>query len=295
LKNKSYALLQPATFRLDGGAMYGIIPKPLWEKKSPPDEQNRILLSLRLWLIATENHLVLVDTGIGDYHGEKFDGMFDIQGPPSPLAQSLNQLGYNLQDITDVVLSHLHFDHAGGIGSMIQGQWQATFPKAMIHLHQQHYQYSLHPTARDEGSFHQKYFKPIIENAIAKNQLHWLTGEEGVIIDQLGLKFRCSHGHTPHLIHPYDENFIYLADIIPTSHHVKIPWVMGYDIYPGLSVKDKKDILHFVYENKLKIIFEHDPDFAYSNVALDERGQINVNQLCAATKTTAMKISSINQ
>lgn len=275
--NKEYFILQPSKFKLDGGAMYGIIPKPLWEQKSPPDEQNRIDLALRLLLIKTEiegeKRNIIIDTGIGDYHPEKFQSMFDIRTQENPLVQSLKRVGLEPEDITDLIISHLHFDHVGGL--TYQGQdeeHQAIFPQATIHLHQDHYHYSLKPTDRDRGSFHIHLFKPIIEEMNQKGQVNWIKGEEGDIIKELGIKFKTSFGHTPHLLHPYDENFFYLTDLIPTSNHIKIPWVMGYDIEPGVTTEFKKKILSFIHEKKLFTIFEHDPKYWGGQISLSEKG-----------------------
>jgi glyoxylase-like metal-dependent hydrolase (beta-lactamase superfamily II) len=258
---KKYHLLHPSEFALDGGAMYGIIPRPLWQTKSIPDEKNRIRLSLRLVLIETDQKKILIDTGIGDYHQEKFNKIFKVQSAINPIEACLNKIQLNCNDITDLVLSHLHFDHAGGVAKSSDGKFTPVFPNAKLHLHQDHYNYAIAPTLRDSGSFHSKVFNPIIDYYKTKGAINWIQCEEGEIIPEANLCFKSSHGHTPHMIHPHDENFIYLADIVPTSHHVPIPWVMGYDIAPGVSTEDKARILKFTYENNLKIIFEHDPDF----------------------------------
>ncbi len=257
---KKYAVLHPAVFKLDGGAMFGIIPKPLWSKVIPPDELNRIQLSLRVMLIQTSTRNILIDTGIGDYHEEKFDQRFGIIGSKNPLVEVLDKK-FNLrpQDVTDLILTHLHFDHVGGLGFDRQ-EHQLVFPDATLHLHRQHYEYALNPTLRDSGSFHSQFFKPLIEAADKKCKIHWLQGEEGrVLIDgQDEIRFKCSHGHTPWLIHPYDEKFIYMADLVPTSHHVSVPWVMSYDIAPGQTTIDKVHFYEFIIQKNLTMIFEHD-------------------------------------
>lgn len=260
---KRYAILHPAVFKLDGGAMFGIIPKPLWSKQIPADEMNRIQLSLRVMLIQTSSRNILIDTGIGDYHGDKFDDRFGVIGPKNPLVESLkNHFNLNPEDITDLIVTHLHFDHVGGLGK--EGpEHLEVFPKARFHLHRQHYDYALNPTLRDSGSFHAQYFKPLIEKADKKGRIHWLSGEEGDVLkdgtDEI--RFKCSHGHTPFLVHPYDEKFIYMADLVPTSAHIPVPWVMGYDISPGITTLDKVRFYEFVLKNNLTIIFEHDMKF----------------------------------
>lgn len=257
---KRYAILHPAVFKLDGGAMFGIIPKPLWSKHIPADELNRIQLSLRVMLIQTKNRNILVDTGIGDYHGEKFDDRFGVIGPKNPLIESLKKnMNLGPEDITDLVVTHLHFDHVGGLGIQ-EKEHVSVFPNATLHIHRQHYDYALNPTLRDTGSFHSQYFRPLIEKADANGKVHWLEGEDGLILDDEGdkLYFKCSHGHTPYLVHPYDEKFIYMADLVPTSVHIPIPWVMGYDIAPGRTTVDKVQFYEFILKNNLTMIFEHD-------------------------------------
>ena len=262
---KKYYCLQPAKFRLDGGAMFGIIPKPLWNKKSPADDFNRIDLALRLLLIQKKDQLILIDTGIGDYHGDKFDENFDVRGPKSPIDNALFDLGFNCSDITDLIISHLHFDHAGGI---TLGDNKPTFPNATLHLHRSHYEYSLNSSERDRGSFHTKLFNPIVDYYRDNNKLHFFEGEKGVIFDEF--EFICSHGHTPYLAHMFDDRFIYMADIVPTSAHIHIPWVMGYDIHSALSVKDKKRIYEFIRDKNLTMFFEHDPLFWGGKIEYDE-------------------------
>lgn len=258
---KKYFALHPALFKLDGGAMFGIIPKPLWERLIPADELNRIELSLRVMLIQTAHKNILIDTGIGDYHGKKFENRFGIKGENHPLLNVLKKNhGLNSEDITDIIISHLHFDHVGGLGENPEHH-QNIFPNATIHLHRQHYDYALNPTIRDAGSFHAQYFKPIIDEAISKNKIHWINGEDGLILQdgEDKILFKCSHGHTPFLMHAYDEKFIYMADLVPTSAHIPLPWVMGYDISPGITTKDKERFYHFILEKELTLVFEHDP------------------------------------
>lgn len=257
---KQYFALHPSVFKLDGGAMFGIIPKPLWSKAIEADELNRIEMALRVLLIKTPQHNILIDTGIGDYHGQKFDDRFGVQGPKNPLLDLLNQAGLQKEDITDVILSHLHFDHVGGLHAQEQ---DLIFPNARLHLHRDHYQYSLNPTDRDAGSFQSEFFKPLIEKYETLGRVNWLSGSEGVIIKDGAdeIKFRISHGHTPYMIHPYDEKFIYMADLVPTSAHISVPWVMGYDIAPGQTTKDKREFYEFIMKNELTMIFEHDKKY----------------------------------
>lgn len=261
-KHQSFCL-QPAKFRLDGGAMYGIIPKPLWEKGSPADDLNRIDLALRLWVIKTLDKLIVIDTGIGDHHDAQFEQRFDVRSIKNPIENALQAIGFSCDQVTDLILSHLHFDHIGGIGYKDEHhQWHPVFAHARCHIHRKHYEYSLNPTPRDAGSFHTQDYQPLLEFYEKNQKMVWHHEDSGVLIDlgEQSLSYRCSHGHTPWLMHPYDHQYIYLADLIPTAHHVSIPWVMGYDISPGVTTQDKIEMLKFVDEKKLKIIFEHDID-----------------------------------
>jgi len=278
----NYFILQPAKFRLDGGAMFGIIPKPLWEKGAPADQLNRIDLALRCLLIQSNNRLILIDTGIGDYHSDQFMSRFDVRGPKDPMALALKEIGLTLADITDVVLSHMHFDHAGGLTYRdSSGTPQCNFPNATLHIHKTHYQYGLKSNARDQGSFLFAEYKSVIDSYHAAGKVHWLEGEANKIMDLENeeLRFVCSHGHTHFMMHPFDSKFIYLADIIPTSCHIPIPWVMGYDMNPGISTENKQRLLSFVEERKMTIIFEHDPKYWGATITKDAKGNFVAKEL----------------
>lgn len=282
MQTKKYYSLEPARFKLDGGAMFGIIPKPLWNKVHPADDQNRIELALRLVLIqdkaGDKMRNILIDTGIGDYHGDKFDSRFGIVGGKGPLEVALAEINLTPDQITDLVISHLHFDHVGGIAKKEADSFVPVFKNATVHLHKKHYEYSLNPTDRDTGSFQKEYFLPVIKWYEDHKQIHFVDGLEGNILP--GLQFKCSMGHTPYLLHAYDERMIYMADLIPTSNHVHIPWVMGYDISPGVTTQDKKEFLNFIAQKNLTMIFEHDPLFYGAKVQKDEQGQF----VCADKK-----------
>jgi glyoxylase-like metal-dependent hydrolase (beta-lactamase superfamily II) len=274
-----YYALHPATFKLDGGAMFGIIPKPLWEKQIPADELNRIHLSLRVLCIKTDNRVILIDTGIGDYHDPKFAQRFAITGPSDPLCDILQgDLHLKPDQVTDLIVTHLHFDHIGGLAHT-PGNF--LFPKARIHLHRDHYHYALHPTIRDAGSFQTEYFQPIIEKLIAEERVSWLTGEEGEILTDgnYRLRYKCSHGHTPWLVHPYDSKQIYMADLVPTSAHLPLAWVMGYDIAAGQTTIDKDHFYQFISQENLTMIFEHDINYWGATIASYQASQVKAQKL----------------
>jgi hypothetical protein len=155
---------------------------------------------------------------------------------------------------------------------MVDGKIEPVLKNAVIHLHKRHFEYSQKPTDRDTGSFQIEYFLPVIKWYEDHKQVHFVDGMEGEIFP--GMKFKCSMGHTPYLLHAYDDKMIYMADLIPTSNHVHIPWVMGYDISPGITTADKKEFLDFIEKKHLTMIFEHDPLFFGSTVKRNEKGDI---------------------
>ena len=289
-----YHTLEPAYFRLDGGAMYGIIPKPLWNKVHEADESNRVDMALRVLAIETKTRFIIIDTGIGDYHGDKFDSRFDVRGEKNPLAKAIEAMGRKVSDVTDLIISHLHFDHVGGIGIRNnKDELEAVFKNANLHLHRDHWAYAHTPTERDSGSFHTQDFDPMVDFYRTENKIVWHEGESGTILtydDGQELNFKCSHGHTPFLMHPYDNKFIYLADLIPTSNHVHIPWVMGYDISPGVTTKDKREFLDFIIEKDLTIIYEHDPKFWGSKVVTDIKTGFAVSHPNETAKSTTQRL-----
>lgn len=269
-----YISILPTEFKLDGGAMFGIIPKPLWERKITPDESNRINMSLRVLLIQTKNRNILIDSGIGDYHPEKFQQRHGISEMKSPLENILREkLGLSPEDITDIVPSHLHFDHIGGFLKVVDQKIQPVFPGATCHLHKKHWDYSLSPNLRDQGSFQDHFYRPLIESYIEKKQLHWLLEEEGKILEDSSyeLRYKCSHGHTPFHLTPYDKKMVFAGDLVPTSAHIPLVWTMGYDMNPGLITKERDELYQWVCRENLTIIYDHDLEVIGSKVAKNEK------------------------
>ncbi len=290
---KEIYLLHPATFKLDGGAMFGIIPKPLWEKKIQPDEFNRIKMALRMMLIKTENKNILIDTGIGDYHDDKFNHQFDIQSSASPISSILKQeFDMDKAGITDIILSHLHFDHVGGLTEK-SSEHSLTFPNATIHLHEDHYKYALNPTLRDKGSFQDHFFEKALSQYKEKNQIHFISGDDGVILKDKDceIKFKTSFGHTPYMIHPIIDQYIYMADLVPMSHHINIPWVMGYDIEPGTTTLYKEKFYKSIIDENLTMIFEHDIDYWGAKITQAENGKYMAAEKFMASPMMVQKIN----
>jgi len=285
-------LIHPATFKLDGGAMFGIIPKPLWSRRIQPDELNRINMALRLIYIETNNKKILIDTGIGDYHSEKFIEQFDIRSANSPLANILeNDFKTRATDLTDIILSHCHFDHIGGLGQGENAK-DLVFPNASIHLNKKHYEYALNPTVRDAGSFQDHFFQPLIKQYQDKGQINFLTEDSGEIIRDGNdvITYKTSFGHTPYMIHPIFDNYIYMADLVPMSHHVRIPWVMGYDIEPGTTTKYKEIFYNHIIEKKLNMIFEHDIDTWGGTLGINARKQYELIENFQSNQKTSQEL-----
>jgi glyoxylase-like metal-dependent hydrolase (beta-lactamase superfamily II) len=284
-------LIHPATFKLDGGAMFGIIPKPLWERKISPDEQNRINMSLRLVLFETNNKKVLVDTGLGDYHQEKFKSQFDVVTETGPLTSALKELEIKPEDITDIIITHLHFDHVGGLGFGPSGA-DIIFKNATIHVHAEHFKYAQKPTLRDSGSFHSHTFMPLLNWYAENGKLNLLTEDSDTIINDENetIKFKTSFGHTPYMIHPYTTDHIYMADLVPMRHHLSLPWVMGYDIEPGTTTKYKEIFYNFISQNNLTMIFEHDNDVWGGKLIFDEKGKPKLKDDLKSNQTLTQKI-----
>ena len=262
-------LLHPATFKLDGGAMFGIIPKPLWEKKIKSDDLNRIPMALRVVLIQTENKNILIDTGIGTYHTEKFQNQFEIKGEPSHVITCLEKHQLKASDITDIIITHLHFDHVGGLGDMDK----PLFPNAIIHLHKKHYEYGQAPTQRDQGSFHSQFFMPLLNYYKDQGKLNLIEEMKGILIEDGDekIEFMTSLGHTPYMIHPIFDSHIYMADLVPMGHHISIPWVMGYDINPGETTIYKEKFYQEIMKRNLKMIFEHDIENWGGTLMIDDK------------------------
>lgn len=291
-------LIHPGTFKLDGGAMFGIIPKPLWSKKISPDSENRINMALRLVLVETKNKKILIDTGIGDYHSDKFNQQFEIQSLNSsePNTSSIlgvlwSKLGIKADEISDIILTHLHFDHVGGLGTGEDGI-EPIFKNATIHIHKKHFEYSLAPTLRDSGSFQDHYFKPLLDFYLEKEQVNFLNENEGVLIQDGSeqISYKTSFGHTPYMIHPIFDNYIYMADLVPMSHHVRIPWVMGYDIEPGTTTIYKKKFYDFILEHNLNMIFEHDIETWGGPLEINEKGQFQLAKKCPSNKQPTLTL-----
>jgi len=261
-------------FGLDGGAMFGTVPRVLWEKTNPPDSQNRIQLEARALLLLSPNRKVLVDVGLGgdfvekygEKLGKKFAEIYAVTETGNSLESSLKKHNLTADDITDVILTHLHFDHAGGATKSQNGRLVPTFPKATYYVQKANLETAKNPNLREKASYFQANFQPLIE----ANCLQVVNGDVRNLLP--GIDVFVTNGHTQGQqlveIHDNKTRLIYCGDIIPTSSHVRLPFVMGYDLNPLLVIEEKRAILNRVANQNAFIYFEHDPSCDAANVEI---------------------------
>jgi glyoxylase-like metal-dependent hydrolase (beta-lactamase superfamily II) len=263
--------IQAGGQRLDGGAMFGVVPKMLWERRIAPDERNRIQLGMRCLLIEHEIGPVLIDTGAGNKETDKFYDIYGIEnrGDPGPtrLEDGLRELGFGVDDVVLVINSHLHFDHAGGNTTRgADGTVRATFPNARYVVQAGEYAYATHPNERTAASYFAPNFEPLRKSGVFD-----LVDGEGDIVP--GIRAIPTPGHTPHhqglLIESNGERAFYLADLVPTASHLPLPWIMGYDVEPLVTLETKRRILKRAVDEDWLVVFEHDATTAWSKIQHD--------------------------
>jgi len=250
-------------FRLDGGAMFGIVPKALWEKKYPADEQNRIRLGLNSILVRSKEINVLIETGIGTHLGRKYNDLYslDIQ---SGLVGALNDAGLKREDIDYVINTHLHFDHCGGNTCIdSSGAIVPTFPRAKYIVQKGEWESACHPTPRDKSSYLEKYFRPIEDH----RQLNLVEGDTRIIE---GVEVLLSPGHTAFhqcvKIESEGQVLFFLGDMVPTSGHVGLPYVMSYDLFPLKTMQNKEKFYELALDENWIMAFNHDPEFFFGKI-----------------------------
>ena len=251
--------VETGTMGLDGGAMFGNVPKAMWSREHSADEANRIQLALRCLLIETENRCLLVDTGLGDKWSDKHRNMFSINLVEGGLVGALENLGKSVDDITDVILTHLHFDHAGGATVRAEdGTLQPTFPSATHWVQQENLEWAQKPNVRERASYLAENIDPLVDSV----DLQLLKGEHLIVT---GVRVSPSHGHTRGLQvvwvgEPGEGGFVYAADLIPTASHVRPTYTMGYDIEPLVVIEEKSRVLRRCIDEGYGVFCEHDPD-----------------------------------
>lgn len=255
---------------LDGGAMFGIVPKPLWSKRIEPDAQNRIFLNMRCLLLVGDDRVILVDTGIGDiFDGTKYQDIYAVDHDTATLGGSLRAHGVAPPDVTDVILTHLHFDHCGGSTRQTEAGREVTFPNATYHVQQRHWAWAADPNPKEEGSFLADTFSPIE----AAGQLHLVEGG-GALLPHVDVALVHGHTEAQQIVKVYDETntLVYVADLLPTSHHLPPAWTMAYDVRPLQTIDEKGDFLERAERSEWNLFFEHDPDVAIADLERSDRG-----------------------
>ena len=259
-------------FGLDGGAMFGVVPKPLWSRDTEADEKNRIPMVTRAILVDTKERVVLIDTGIGEDRDEKFKSIYGIRQRNGGISGVLKNLGYAEEDIDDIIITQLHFDHAGGCTKILEnGSWTPRFPAARYHVQEKQWRWAHSPTPRDRASFISTDFDPIEE----KGQLILHNGSYDLVE---GIRVEVTEGHTPGhqvvIIQTDDTTYLYPGDTIPMSFHVRIPYIMGYDLEPLKTLKEKTELLEKAASSNWKILFEHDPKIECATVHFEGKRPI---------------------
>lgn len=259
--------VQSGFIGLDGGAMFGIIPKPLWEKTNRADEVNRVTLATRNLLLISDSKRILIDTGMGDKWDEKSRNIFRIDENLS-LEKALSQKGYSFDDITDVILTHLHFDHTGGSTKIADGKIVPSFPNAMYHVQKQNFDWAMNPTDRDRGSYLKENFEPLAKEGV----LNLLTTTQ---FDD-NISFEIINGHTfgQQMIKISDgsNTVLYCADLLPFVSHIRLPYIMAYDLQPLLTLAEKKKYLKQALDENWVLYFGHDPEYAAVTLKHSDKG-----------------------
>ncbi|HUG41940.1 MAG TPA: MBL fold metallo-hydrolase [Longimicrobiales bacterium] len=251
--------LEAGLQRLDGGAMFGVVPKPLWERRIPADDHNRIPLALRCLLVETPDALVLVDTGAGNKDDEKFREIYGIEndGTPTRLEDAIRDAGHDPADVDVLISTHLHFDHAGGnTVREPDGRIRPAFPRAKHYVQKGEFEFAHIRNERIRASYLGDNYDPVDEAGL------W-TFVDGPAEILPGVEVIPTPGHTPHhqsvLLRSEDRAACFLADVMPTSAHLPLPWIMGYDLEPLVTLESKRELLATAREQDWLLVFEHDP------------------------------------
>lgn len=254
-------VINTGRFKLDGGAMFGVVPKSIWEKTNPPDDKNMCPWAMRSLLIEDGNRLILIDTGIGNKQSDKFFGYFYLHGNES-LDKSLADKGFHRDDITDVFLTHLHFDHCGGAieYNTTKEYFQPAFKNARFWSNRDHWQWAINPNPRERASFLKENINPIEESG----QLNHLEIPKSGFSENTALGFSVlfADGHTdkqmiPHITYK-DQTIVFCADLLPSTGHIPLPYVMGYDTRPLITLGEKKQFLDQAVDRNFILFLEHD-------------------------------------
>ena len=268
--------LESGTQRLDGGAMFGVVPKPLWEKRIPADERNRIPLGLRCLLVETGDELVLIETGLGNKENDKFRDIYGVENAPSDAAhpdrlqQAVAELGFSPADVGTVIDTHLHFDHAGGNTYRdAEGEVRLSFPSARYHVQKGEWEWAHWANERTSASYLPDNYDPVM----AAGQLELVEGDVEIVP---GISVYRTPGHCPHhlsvVLRSGGQTACFLADVMPTFAHLPLPWIMGYDVEPLVTLESKRALLRRATEERWLLVSTHDPYTPWGYAAADGRG-----------------------
>lgn len=267
--------IEAGNFKLDGGAMFGVVPKTIWNKTNPADENNLIDIAARCMLIEDSNQLILIDTGMGNKQSDKFFGYYSLWGNHS-LDNSLEKLGFHRDDITDVFMTHLHFDHCGGSVNWNKDKtgYEPAFKNAKFWTNHNHWEWATKPNAREKASFLSENLLPMQESG----QLNFIDNPSSHYVFSKELNFDIFYvdGHTEKMMVPHiqyqDKTIVFCADLLPTAGHIPIPFVMGYDTRPLLTLPEKEKFLKKAAENNFYLWLEHDAHNEIITVENTEKG-----------------------
>ena len=263
-------------FKLDGGAMHGVVPKSMWNKSNPADENNLCTWAMRCLLMEENNKLILIDTGMGNKQDEKFFSHFHPHGDDT-LEKSLNVLGFSSDDVTDVFLTHLHFDHCGGAIKRAGEKLIPAFKNAIYWSNETHWNCAIQPNAREKASFLKENILPIQESG----QLKFIEHKEGISFTD-NMEIRFMNGHTESMMLPLinynGQKILYCADLIPSAAHISLPWVMGYDMRPLDTLSEKEKVFNEAIENNWLLFFEHDRLNELGSLQQTEKG-VRLNEI----------------
>lgn len=257
-------------FKLDGGAMFGVVPKIMWQKLNPPDENNLCTWAMRCLLVEDGDRLILIDNGIGNKQDARFLSHYHLHGKDT-LDSSLEKAGFSRRDITDVFLTHLHFDHCGGSIERINGALQTVFSNAIYWSNAQHWKWATEPNDREKASFLKENILPIESSG----QLKFVIPEDKSVFSET-ISVRFFYGHTDAMILPQirykDKTIVFMADLLPSIAHLPLPYVMAYDMFPLKTLTEKKLFLEEAVKNDYILFFEHDPQIECCTLKNTEKG-----------------------
>ena len=260
--------LRDGFFRLDGGAMFGVVPKTLWERIYPADDKNRIRLGLNSLLVQSGDFNLIIDTGIGSHFDSKLSGLYTVDNEPGLIA-ALEKVGLKPEDIDIVINTHLHFDHCGGNTIVSEGRdILPAFPRARYIIQKGEWESALRPNARDRASYLEQYFVPLKE----RGQLQLVEGDTEI---SEGLEVVLASGHTAHhqcvKIESEGQTLFFLGDMVPTSGHVGLPYIMSYDLFPLETMKNKERFYQQAIEEDWTVAFNHDPEYFFGKITQKNR------------------------